>query len=168
MVSHKNYNLSDNEGFVIFLTSMLITCFTGAFTLKMKSQLIAYLLNVSEHIYLILDLEGEVHTIWHLWISGLQECKGNGFFEVGRVGNNFRSSPKTRSLRTLFGLTNLKLELQWRYTLWHFRMWDAKSYQIWVCTRNWKSGVLLIVKVWRGWSALCPWPGFGRFLSSNS
>ena len=117
MVSHKNYNLSDNEGFVIFLTSMLITCFTGAFTLKMKSQLIAYLLNVSEHIYLILDLEGEVHTIWHLWISGLQECKGNGFFEVGRVGNNFRSSPKTQSPRTLFGLTNLKLKLQWRYTL---------------------------------------------------
>jgi hypothetical protein len=26
-----------------------------------------------------------------LWISGLQEWKGNGFFEVGQVGNNFWS-----------------------------------------------------------------------------
>ena len=32
------------------------------------------------------------YGIW--WISGLQECKGNGFFEVGWVGNNFRSGPK--------------------------------------------------------------------------
>ena len=27
-----------------------------------------------------LDLEGEVHSIWDLWTSGLQECKGNLFF----------------------------------------------------------------------------------------
>ena len=60
----------------------------------MKSQSITYLLNGSEHIYWILDLEGEMHSIWDLWISGLQECKGNGFFEVGRAGNNFRSDPK--------------------------------------------------------------------------
>ena len=89
MVSHKNYNLSANEGFVIFLTSKLITCFIDGFTLKMKSQSIAYLLNGSEHIYWILDLEGEVHSIWDLWISGLQECKGNGFFEVGQGGQQF-------------------------------------------------------------------------------
>ena len=59
----------------------------------MKPQSIAYLLNGSEHIYWILDLEGEVHSIWDLWISGLQECKGNGFFEVGWVDNNFWSGP---------------------------------------------------------------------------
>ena len=29
-----------------------------------------------------------------LWISGLQECKGNGFFKVGRAANSFRSGPK--------------------------------------------------------------------------
>jgi hypothetical protein len=32
------------EGFVIFLTSKLIICFIGGFTLKIKSQSIAYLL----------------------------------------------------------------------------------------------------------------------------
>ena len=61
--------------------------------LKMKFQSIAYLFNGSEHIYIyidiyrILDLEGEVHSIWDLWISGLQECKGNGFFQ-SRVGGS--------------------------------------------------------------------------------
>ena len=80
MVSHKNYNLSANEGFVIFLTSKLITCFIDGFTSKMKSQSIAYLLNGSEHIYWILDLEDEVHSIWVIWTSGLQECKGNFIF----------------------------------------------------------------------------------------
>ena len=81
MVSHKNYNLSANEGFVIFLTSKLITCFIDSFTSKMKSQSIAYLLNGSEHIYWILDLEDEVHSIWVIWTSGLQECKGNFIFQ---------------------------------------------------------------------------------------
>ena len=61
MISNKNYNPSANEGFVIFLSSKLSTCFSGGFTLKMKSQSIAYLFNVSEHIYWILDLEVEVH-----------------------------------------------------------------------------------------------------------
>ena len=28
----------------------------------------------------MLDLESEVHATRNLWISGLQECKGNGFF----------------------------------------------------------------------------------------
>ena len=65
MVSQK-YNLCANEGFVIFLTSKLITYIIGGFTLKMKSRPIAYLLNGSEHIYWILDLEGEVHSIWDL------------------------------------------------------------------------------------------------------
>ena len=59
-----------------------------------KSQSIAYLHNGSERVYWILDLEGEVHSIRGLWISGLQECKGNGFFEVGQAGNNFWSGSK--------------------------------------------------------------------------
>ena len=33
MVSRKNYNLNANEDFVIFLTSKLITCFIGGFTI---------------------------------------------------------------------------------------------------------------------------------------
>ena len=36
MVGRKNYNLNANEGFVMFLTSKLITCFIGGFTLTMK------------------------------------------------------------------------------------------------------------------------------------
>ena len=31
---------------------------------------------------------------WDLWISGLQECKGNGFSKVGRARTNFWSGPK--------------------------------------------------------------------------
>ena len=50
MVSHKNYNLGANEGFVIILTSKLIACFVDGFTLQLKSQSIVYLLNASEHV----------------------------------------------------------------------------------------------------------------------
>ena len=35
IVSHKNYNLSASEGFVIFLTSKSITCFINNFNLIM-------------------------------------------------------------------------------------------------------------------------------------
>ena len=66
IVSHKNYNLSASEGFVIFLASKSITCFIDNFTLMMVSQSMAYLLDESEHIYWILNLEGEVHSIWEL------------------------------------------------------------------------------------------------------
>ena len=59
MLSHKLYNLNVNEDFVMFLTSKLFTCFIDGFTSKMKSQSIA-------HIYWILDLEGEGHSIWDL------------------------------------------------------------------------------------------------------
>jgi hypothetical protein len=68
-----------------------MTCFIGGFILKTESQSIAYLLDESEHLSWILDLEGEVHSIWDIYISGLQECKGNGCFEVGRACINFRS-----------------------------------------------------------------------------
>ena len=82
MVSRKNYNLGANEGFVVFLTSKLITCFIGGFTSKMKSQSIAYVLNGSKHIYWNLDLKYEVHSIWVIWTSDLQECKGNFIFRI--------------------------------------------------------------------------------------
>jgi hypothetical protein len=60
MVSQKNYNFNFNDDFVMFLTSI------DGFTCGMKSQSIAYLLIGSAHIYWILDLEGEVHSIWDL------------------------------------------------------------------------------------------------------
>ena len=60
---------------------------------------------------MILDLEGEVHSIWDLWISGLQECKGNGFFEDRRqaivFGRDFLdgrlSLPESTSLEKFVG-----------------------------------------------------------------
>ena len=94
MINYKNHNRSGNEGFVIFLTSKLITCFINGFTLKMKSQSIVYLHHESEHIYWILNLENEMHSVWGLWKNGLQECKGNDFFEVGRASSSFRSDPE--------------------------------------------------------------------------
>ena len=48
----------------MFLTSKLITCFIDGFTLKRKFQSISHLLNEGEHIYWILDLGDEVHSIW--------------------------------------------------------------------------------------------------------
>ena len=50
----------------MFLTSKLVSCFIDCFTSGMKSQSIVELLLQSAHIYLILDLEGEVHSIWDL------------------------------------------------------------------------------------------------------
>ena len=38
LVSHKNYNFNANEGFVMFLTFKLVTCFIDGFILKKKSQ----------------------------------------------------------------------------------------------------------------------------------
>ena len=94
MVNHKNYNLNANEGFAMFFISKLITCFIDGFTLKLKSQSLSYLLNGSEHMYWILDFEGEVHSIWDLWRTYLQECKGNGFFEIRQASISFRSVQK--------------------------------------------------------------------------
>ena len=81
MVSHKNYNLIVNEGFVKKLTSKFITCFIDGFTSKMKFHSTAYLLNESEHTYWILDLEDEVRLIWVIWTSGLQ-----GQFDFLKLG----------------------------------------------------------------------------------
>jgi hypothetical protein len=58
----------------MFLTSMLIACFSDGFTSKRKSQSIAYLLNGSEHAHWILDLENEVHSIW-IWTRGLKNAR---------------------------------------------------------------------------------------------
>ena len=52
MISHKNFNVNVNENFVMFLISKLITYFINGFTSRMKSQLIAYLLIRSAHIYI--------------------------------------------------------------------------------------------------------------------
>ena len=50
----------------------------------------------SVDLYWIMDLEGVMHPIRDLWTSGFQECKGNGFFEIGRAGNNFWAGPKEK------------------------------------------------------------------------
>ena len=94
MISCKMHNLNVNEGFVIFLTSKLITCFIGGFTLTMKSQSIAHLRNENEHIYWIWDLEGEVHSIWDLRVSSLQEWKSNEFFRNEAGGQLFSGGSK--------------------------------------------------------------------------
>ena len=44
----------------------------------------AYLFNESDHKYWILDLKNEVHSIWVIWTSGLQECKAQA--KVGGLG----------------------------------------------------------------------------------
>ena len=93
MASHQEKNLNAYEAFVRCLTYKLITCFIEGFTLTMKSQSIAYLLNASEHTHWISNLEGEVHLIWDLWISGLSKCKGNGNCDVGRAGRSLWSGP---------------------------------------------------------------------------
>ena len=54
------------------------------------------------YVYWILDLKGEVHSMWDLWISGLQECKGNGVSEFRRAGGQNFSVGSKRS-RFLFG-----------------------------------------------------------------
>ena len=121
IVSHKNYNLGANEGFVIFSTSKLSACFIDRFTFKrkMKSQSIAYLLNGSEQIYWILDLENEMHSIWDLWISELQQCKDNGLFEVRWACISFRpclnNLPPPKSLWG-GGLFNVRCKLKAKST----------------------------------------------------
>jgi len=79
MVSHKNYNLSANEGFVMFLTSKFVTCFIDGFTLKRKSsQLLIYSMEVNFYIgFWTLKMKC---TQYGLYTSGLQECKGNFIF----------------------------------------------------------------------------------------
>ena len=82
----QNYNLNVNEGFVMFLTSKLITSFIDGFTSGMKSQSIPYLLIGSAHLYWILDLEGEVHSIWGFSQAAFKNVRAMFFFEIGQDG----------------------------------------------------------------------------------
>ena len=50
----------------MFLTSKLVSWSIDGFTSGMKSESIAYLLLGCAHIYWVLDLQGEVHSIWAL------------------------------------------------------------------------------------------------------
>ena len=84
MVSHKIYNMNANEGFVIFLTFKLIACYIDAFLLEMKSQSISYLLNGSEHIYWILDIESEGHSMWVVLTRAFRNASAILFFKVKR------------------------------------------------------------------------------------
>jgi hypothetical protein len=77
----------------MLLTSKLITCFVDGFTLKWKSQSIAYLFNASEHIYWILDIGNEVHSIWVIWTSNLQECKGHAILRGLDQARGLRLTP---------------------------------------------------------------------------
>ena len=96
IVSHKNNNLNGSEGFVIFLTSKSITCFIDGFTLIMTSQSIAYLLNESEHIYILKfgpwrwsALNMEFYNQ-----AAFKNARTTIFSKLGRAGNNFHSGSK--------------------------------------------------------------------------
>ena len=89
MVSHKNHNLSANEGFGNIFDSQVVYMLYWQFHYEKKSQSIVYLLDGSEHIYWILDLQDKVYSVWDLWTHDLQESKGNDFFAVGRSKSIF-------------------------------------------------------------------------------
>lgn len=105
MVSRKNYNLNGNEEFFfclffsyifVFLSlplylqlSKLCTCLFMVCLWGMKSQSIGYLLCGSECIYLILELEDEVHSMWILWARWLSRMQGQLGFEVKWDGQQF-------------------------------------------------------------------------------
>ena len=61
-------------------TSKLITYIIGSFTSGMKSQLIVYLLSESEHMYLILGLDVDVHSMWVLWTRWPSKNATTSFF----------------------------------------------------------------------------------------
>ena len=45
------------------------------------------------HLYWILDLEDEVHSIWDMWISALKIARAMVFPKLGGVGISFPSGP---------------------------------------------------------------------------
>ena len=54
----------------------------------MKSQSIACLLNESEHVYWIMDLENEMQSIWDLQSKRPSKMQGQCFFsKLGKAGN---------------------------------------------------------------------------------
>ena len=68
--------------------------FYWQFHFDSETPIIAHLLNENEHIYWILNSEGEVHSIWGLWVSGLQKCKSNEFFRNRAGGQQFSVGSK--------------------------------------------------------------------------
>ena len=68
--------------------------FIDGFTSGMKSQSIAYLLSGIAHIYWILDLEVEVHSIWNCSQAAFKNATAMCFSKLGRAGNNFRLGSK--------------------------------------------------------------------------
>ena len=93
MVSRNNYNLNAKWGFCNIFDFQVNYMLYWQF--HFENEILVNCLFTQwkwTYIYWILDLEDQMHLIRDLWISGFQKCKGNGFFEVGRVGSNFQSS----------------------------------------------------------------------------
>ena len=60
------------------------------FTSEMKSWSIGHLLNGSEHLHWVLDLEDEVHSIWLIGRSvAFKNARAVLFLEVGHSGQRF-------------------------------------------------------------------------------
>ena len=77
------------------LYCLCLPSFIDGFTLEMRSQSIYCLLSGSACMYWILDPESELHSIWDLWTSALQECKAFFLFrKLGGVGSTSRSGSK--------------------------------------------------------------------------
>ena len=60
----------------------------------MKSQSITYLLSGSAHIYWILDLEGEVHSIRNCSQAAFKNARAQFFLKLGGAGKSFQSGSK--------------------------------------------------------------------------
>ena len=87
MVSHKNYDLSANEDFVIFLTSKLITCFIDDFTSKIISQPIAYY-SMEVNVYIGFWTLKMKCTLFGLYGQvAFKNARALLFFEVWRSGH---------------------------------------------------------------------------------
>ena len=97
MVNHIHYNLNANEDFLLFflLPSLLHALLTFIWMLSIslrewKPINCLFTKEKQKYIYQILGFQGEVHSIWDLWTTNLQECKDDSFFvflkyRAGRV-----------------------------------------------------------------------------------
>ena len=70
----------------------LITCFINGFTSKKKPNLMNTHTYIYIYIYWILDLDNEVHSIWVIWTSNLQESKSHAKVGVSQ-GRDFPVLP---------------------------------------------------------------------------
>ena len=105
MVSHKNYHLNTNEGFLIsFNVQFNYIYFLTISLWEWKSKSIACLLSGSEHMYIGLGALKLMCTQYGFCgLGNLQECKANFFMKLGRAGNIFQSGSKMFSLGLLKG-----------------------------------------------------------------